>query len=142
VVEPSTETSRYVLEFPATLAGFEEASRSLRRIIAARRLSETPRQNVELVFEEIATNIVRHGSPTGDIRAVVGFEKDQVVLLFEDDGVPFDPRNRPEPEMPSSLDDAVVGGLGLVLVKKLSSRLDYERTPQKRNRLTVAIPAH
>ena len=66
---------------------------------------------------------------------------DQAVdLILEDDGVPFDPLRQPEPAVPESIDETQVGGLGLVLVRKLSTRMHYERTPQKRNRLTLSMP--
>jgi hypothetical protein len=49
-------------------------------------------------------------------------------------------RVQPDPVLAGHLDDATVGGLGLMLVRKFG-RIDYERTPQKRNRLTVTISA-
>ena len=129
-----------VLRFPPTLAGFQAAGRALTSILESRDLDGGARHNVQLVFEEIATNIVRHGSASGDVEVGITLDDHEVVLTFEDDGKPFDPRTQPEPPAPSSLDDARIGGLGLVLVRKFSTRIDYERTPQSLNRLTVAIP--
>ena len=134
-------TSQHGLRFPGTLAGFEEAAGALRGLLDAQQLEDGARFNVELAFEEIATNIVRHGSPTGDVEVTIVFDDHEIVLTFEDDGVPFDPRDRPDPPAPTSIDDVRVGGLGVFLVKKISTRLTYERTPGRRNRLTLAIPA-
>jgi anti-sigma regulatory factor (Ser/Thr protein kinase) len=133
-------TNQHLLRFPSTSAGFEAAARDLRALLDTRPLGVEPRYHVELAFEEIATNIVRHGSSTEDIEVTIDFGEDEVVLTFEDNGVPFDPRELPEPVPPPSIDDAQSGGLGLVLVRKISKRLSYERTPQCRNNLTVAIP--
>jgi serine/threonine-protein kinase RsbW len=131
-----------VLRFPPTLAGHADAAVSLRQLLDARQLADGVRYNVELAFEEITANIVRHGSPTGEVKVRVEFTEDEIVLTFEDDGVPFDPREQPTPHSATSLEDAPIGGLGLVLVRKISTRMDYERTADERNHLTLAIAAH
>jgi anti-sigma regulatory factor (Ser/Thr protein kinase) len=134
-------TSRHAVRFPGTFAGLEVAGSTLRQLLDERQLAGAPRYNVELAFEEIGANIVRHGSPTSDVEVAIVFTPDETVLQFEDDGVPFDPREHTEPTLPQSLDDALVGGLGIMLVRKVSTRVHYERTPQQRNQLTVAISA-
>jgi anti-sigma regulatory factor (Ser/Thr protein kinase) len=133
--------SRHVLRFSGTFAGFEEAANALQRLLEGTQLRASTRFNVELAFEEIGSNIVRHGSPTGDVQVAIAFDDDEVVLTFEDDGAPFDPGSHPAPLKPSSLDDAPIGGLGVMLVKRFSTRMEYERTAHDRNRLTLAIAA-
>ena len=133
-------TPQQVLRFPPTLAGLDTAAAWLRALIG-REVNDDARYNLELVFEEVAANIVRHGHPTGDIETAVRFDADEIVLTFEDDGVAFDPGEGPARALPSSLDEARVGGLGLVLLRKIVTRMTYERTAQKRNILSLAIPA-
>jgi len=135
-------TNQHVLRFPGTRAGFEEAANALRGVLDARGVSGGPRYNVELAFEEVATNIVRHGSPRGDVEVIIAFDDREIVLTFDDDGTAFDPREQPAPPVPASIDEAALGGLGLVLVRKISSRLTYERTSRNHNQLTLAIAAH
>jgi serine/threonine-protein kinase RsbW len=133
-------SSSEVLWFPGTRSGFEGAAATLRGLLDIRRLDGALRYKVELAFEEIVTNIIRHGSPTENVEVAVAFDEREIVLTFADDGVPFDPCEQPVPTPPGSLDDAVVGGLGLVLVSKIAARMTYARTPQRRNHLTLAIP--
>ena len=64
-----------------------------------------------------------------------------IVMIFEDDGLPFDPCSRPDPSLPRTLADAQVGGLGLLLVRRMATTLRYERTPTHRNRLLVTLPS-
>jgi len=134
-------SDQHVLRFPGTRAGFENAAAALRGVLDARGLSDGPRYNVELAFEEVATNIIRHGSPHGDVEVVIAFSEHEIVLTFDDDGAAFDPREHPAPAVPASIDEAAPGGLGLVLVRKVTSRMTYERTSQHRNHLTLAISA-
>lgn len=139
--EPATGAAPYALRFPPTRAGFEEGARALGALLRDRALETDARFQVELVFEEIADNIVRHGSATGEVDVTVAFVGDEVVLTFQDDGAAFDLRERPDPPVPDSLDEARVGGLGLVLVRKVARSVEYERTRDDRNRLTLVIPA-
>ena len=134
-------THQHVLRFCATIAGLEEAAGALRSVLDEQQVNADPRFKVELAFEEVVANIIKHGRPTEDVEVAIRFDDDEIVLTFEDDGVPFDPLSRPDPVAPSSIDEAVVGGLGLVLVKNMTTRLDYERTPRHRNLLTLALPA-
>jgi anti-sigma regulatory factor (Ser/Thr protein kinase) len=62
-----------------------------------------------------------------------------VQLTFQDDGVRFDPRDRPDPAPPRDLEHAKTGGRGLMLIRSVSTALEYTRTPEGRNRLTVTV---
>jgi anti-sigma regulatory factor (Ser/Thr protein kinase) len=132
--------TEHVLRFPATATGFRDAVTALRLILDARPLHPRLRHDVGLVFDEVVTNILNHGRPTGDVDVLIRFGED-TTLVFEDDGVAFDPRTQPVPPVATRREDLRIGGLGIVIVRELSSRLDYERTPEGRNRLTLEIPA-
>lgn len=129
---------------PATRAGFAEAFVQFRRALDGHALGDRPRYLTELVFEEIVTNIIRHGYTDGrehGIRVSFSLDGDSIVLCFEDDGVPFDPRQDPSGEGPAPVSQGELGGRGLLLVRKAASRIEYVRTPDERNRVTVTIAA-
>jgi anti-sigma regulatory factor (Ser/Thr protein kinase) len=130
----------HVLHFPATAAGFRDAVLALRLILDARQLHPRHRHDIELVFDEIGTNIVNHAKATGAVEARIRFG-DGTTLVFEDDGEAFDPRTQPAPPATTRRADLRIGGLGLVIVRDLCPRFDYVRTPAGRNRLTLGIPA-
>ena len=114
----------------------------MRRALDREALGARARYNCELIFEEIVANIVGHGAVNDRAPAVqVTLESasDSIVLIFEDDGVPFDPRTRHEPAPVKSLQEAPIGGFGLMLVHRAASSLKYVRTVEERNRLTVEI---
>lgn len=95
---------------------------------------------VELVLEEWASNAFRHGGATR-----VAVEPDlrdaaDIGLRFEDDGRPFDPVAAAAVRLPSSIDDAQPGGLGLHLMRQYVSEWRHERC-DGRNRLSVKIRA-
>jgi anti-sigma regulatory factor (Ser/Thr protein kinase) len=134
-------SSRVDIRFPGTHAGFAQAFARLQEALDEARLGGGPRFHAELVFEEMVANIINHGAADGrELDVCVTFEPhpDSVVLTFDDDGVPFDPRNRPAPA-PCTLDETRIGGFGLVLVRHAARSLDYQRTASGRNRVTVTL---
>jgi anti-sigma regulatory factor (Ser/Thr protein kinase) len=131
------------LKFAATFDAYAQASTELARVLDARRLRPGPRYKVELVFEEIVSNIIRHGcarKPDCKVEVSVAFGAGVIVLDFHDDGQPFDPRDHAVADAPHTLDDAGHGGLGLLLVRKASATIAYERA-RDLNHLTVTIAA-
>ena len=132
----------FSVQFRGTVPDFEAAFAQLRRALDEARIAATPRFKIELAFEEIVANIVRHAAPPGgdvaDIRVTLDARDDALVLTFDDNGAPFDPRARPDPIPARSLDEARIGGLGIMMVRRTST-MDYLRTTDGHNRLTVTI---
>ncbi len=92
----------------------------------------TPRvvNRLEVVFEEIVSNIVRHGFTPGSrqsiaVAVIAGAEA--LRLVFEDDGAPFDPLLHGAPPPLRTLADAPLGGLGVALVRRLAADIRYTR---------------
>ncbi len=133
----------FTAQFRGTVPAFEAAFAQLRRALEQAGIADTVRYKVELAFEEIVANIVRYASPPGgggaDIRVGMEARDDTLVLTFDDDGTPFDPRARPDPIPARSLGEARIGGLGIMMVRRAARDIDYVRTPGERNRLTVTI---
>ncbi len=115
----------------------------LRSALDAESLDAATRYNTELVFEEVVANIIGHGAPDGralDVRVTLQACPDSIILTIDDNGVPFDPRGRADPLPPKSLAEARAGGFGLLLVRHAATSLDYLRTAEGQNRLTVRLP--
>jgi len=141
---PELETRRTtdVVAFAGSRAGFERALGGFRAILDRHALDPRRRYRCELVFEEIVSNIIRHGCADDrehHISVTVAVDGDRVKLHFEDDGAAFDPRQR-VPVRAESV-DSDSGGRGLALVRSVSERIDYERTPHHENHLDVTIAA-
>ena len=130
-----------VIRLPATFAEFARAAAELREALEAHAIDSKPRYSAELVFEEIVSNVIRHGCSDRvqcSIEVSLSFREEAIVMRFQDDGPPFDPRGYELPAMPRSLEDARHGGLGLLLVTRASQRIEYEWA-KLRNNLTITI---
>jgi len=86
---------------------------------------------VRLCVEEALANVVTHGFEEEDDGApiLLGFEAHpgELKVVVEDQGMAFDPLQAPAPALPTSLEDAAIGGRGISLIKSYASRLAYER---------------
>ncbi len=110
---------------------------------------------VEVAFEEVVANIIRHGfRPQSDqvLFVQAANRPAEIELVFEDEGVAFDPLAKAARPAPASLEEAEIGGLGIPLVRKMTLRARYEHlagAPSDRpvrgrafapvNRLTLAF---
>ena len=95
---------------------------------------------INLVVEELFTNMVRHNEGGGD-QITVSIERldNRVHLELVDINVePFDPETAEVPPVEAGIEERRPGGLGIYLVKKMVDDLNYEyEIENRRMRITV-----
>ena len=79
---------------------------------------------VDFIVEEIFVNIVNY-SKTEFVTINVEYDNPTLTMEFIDNGIEFNPLLAESPTMPSDIDEAQVGGLGIYLTKKIADELDY-----------------
>lgn len=129
-------------DLPAELWAEPRAQDLLARALEGVGAPSRTRGELALVLEELFVNVARYAYPGGAgrvrVRVVADGSARRVELTLEDEGVPFDPLGRPEPDRPSSALEARVGGLGIPLVRGLSESVSYERA-DGRNRVRATL---
>ncbi len=134
-----------LIPMPADIGGLEIARLQARQFLENNGIDEHTLTAVELVLEESVTNVLRYGYEPGstdhqiDIDLQVDPEEVQVLVI--DDGKPFDPLEEGGIVLPDTLDEAQVGGLGLLMIRNTASRLSYERI-DGHNRFLMTIPRY
>ena len=96
---------------------------------------------IEIAAEEAFVNVFHYAyeTRTGDIEVACGLEdNEKFVIELADSGVPFDPLSRAEPDISTGVMDREVGGLGILLIRKLMDDVRYRRTSEK-NILTLVM---
>ena len=87
------------------------------------------KMQIDIVIDELFGNIARYayGDGTGD--ATVQFEFDgptrTASVTFVDGGIPFNPLQKPDPDVTLAAEERAIGGLGIFMVKKTMDRLEY-----------------
>lgn len=95
--------------------------------------------HVALVIDEMLTNVMSHGAAHGGaVRVRIDILPDRVTAEIIDPGLPFDPRTAPVPDLEADVENREIGGVGLLLVRTLTSELHYERS-RDRNHTRFAV---
>jgi len=80
---------------------------------------------MNVAVDEMYSNIIYYSkATTAKISCTV---KDRnIELVFVDDGVPFDPLSKSDPDTSLGAEDRSIGGLGILMVKKTMDSVDYK----------------
>lgn len=82
-----------------------------------------------LILEELYTNTITHGASDGRdvfIEVNLSIDKDELIMIYEDNGIPFNVLELPDPDLTASIENREVGGLGVHYVKTLTDSVEYE----------------
>ena len=82
-----------------------------------------------VAIEEVFVNVARYAykDGEGDAELTIGFndESRTVTFIIKDKGVPFDPLQKPDPDITLSADERDIGGLGIFITKKTMDTVTY-----------------
>ena len=92
--------------------------------------SPKDRMQIAIAAEEIFVNIANYAyaPKSGKATVRVEFSKDPitVTITFMDNGKPFDPTKKSDPDITLSADERDIGGLGIFMTKKIMDNVVYE----------------
>lgn len=93
---------------------------------------------IEICVEEIFVNIAHYAYPQGAGWAEIHCQVDQgqALIRLEDEGIPFDPLRKADPDLSLDAQQRQIGGLGIFMVKKSMDQVAYIRE-EGRNKLTM-----
>ena len=85
--------------------------------------------DVQLALDEIVTNIVEYGYDDDDkhfidIKFILNEQSLKIIVI--DDANPYNILDKENPDTSLSLEDKPIGGLGIYLVKRLMTNIDYD----------------
>ncbi|MDH3879074.1 MAG: ATP-binding protein [Desulfobacterales bacterium] len=130
---------KYSFELKSDLSELESLCKHLNKFGRLTGLSEACITDVNIGLDELFTNIVSYGF-ADDLEHIIWFtmnlDNQVLTLTIEDEGIPFNPLEMKEPEVPADLIDVRIGGLGIHIVRKLMDDIHYNRK-QGRNKLTM-----
>ncbi|HSV19694.1 MAG TPA: ATP-binding protein [Casimicrobiaceae bacterium] len=129
-------------------ADTHETRRASQWLVAAADANRVPADatiRLDHCLDEALANVIAHGGPAATaspiglhfaVRRNAGACAADLTLLY--DGLAFDPsRHEPRPR-PANLQDASLGGLGLLMLRHFADALEYDRS-DGRNRLTITV---
>lgn len=108
----------------ADLASVEPVEDYVRSVMDAAGVPMKAANKVSICVDEVYSNIVHYSSAT-HARVICRAEADGVTVIFRDNGIPFDPTQKSDPDVTGDADQREIGGLGLFMVKKLMASVTY-----------------
>ncbi len=90
-----------------------------------------PEEKIEMIricAEEIFINIASYAYPEND--GVVQIEEEvfegAIRIMFADEGMPYNPLEKEDPDITASVQAREIGGLGIFMVKQMADQIRYE----------------
>ena len=98
-----------------------------------------------LIVDELIANTLMHGrsAPTARIDLSLEKQANQVMVIYSDHGVPFDPLHDLPPDQANrSLEERLIGGIGWRLIRSYCRSIEYSRIDDSNHlKLTRALHA-
>ena len=115
VVDAKTENLEQVLDY---VNGKLKAAGCLAKI----------QVQIDIAVEEIFVNIVHYAyqGAAGKARVRIQEEPEAVEIIFKDEGIPYNPLKKKDPDVTLSAGDRPIGGLGIYMVKKSMDHVSYD----------------
>jgi anti-sigma regulatory factor (Ser/Thr protein kinase) len=136
--------NRLVGVFPARIDALARVAAFVEEVAA---LAEFTRQDclrLSLVLEELFTNTVEHGyggDSEAPVQVACDVQRGRVAVTYEDAAPRFNPLAAVQPpDAAPAAGERAPGKLGLVLVARIASDLDYARA-EGRNRISLVVLA-
>ena len=126
---------------PATLDKLEEVNNYIVEILEELNCPPKARMQIEIAVEEIFVNIASYAyNPVvgkATVRLIVHENPLSVDIQFLDEGVPYNPLLREDPDITLSAEERGIGGLGIFMTKKTMDKISYSYDEGK-NVLTIS----
>ena len=91
-------------------------------------MSTTMKMN--LAIEEAVVNVMNYAYPAdvkGEVRIQAEVNDVRLKFTISDDGMPFDPTEKPDADITLPVEERSIGGLGIHLVRQIMDSINYER---------------
>lgn len=126
----NAEFQTHTIELKAELNALEEVVVFLEKGCADLHVPLAAQRALELSADEAVTNVISYAYPEGAagmVRLILERNGNEVSLIIEDQGRPFDEAKVAEPDLDAPLLDRKIGGLGVFLMHKMMDRVERTR---------------
>ena len=137
ISESDTMTTR---TFPGNYQSLEAISNFIIDQAEQENFTKNDIYAIQTAVDEACSNIIDHayrGENKGLINIQVQPIEKGLQIIIQDDGIPFDPDDVPEPDITSPLEIRKERGLGIFFMRKLMDRVIFDFSESAGNTLTL-----
>lgn len=138
-----------VFECEATIENFDKVTAFVEEELENNEVDMRSSMQLTIALEEIYVNIAHYAysktdadgnvipnTGTGPMKLSLDVSSEQVLMTFEDKGIPYNPLEKADPDITLSAEERDIGGLGIYMVKQSMDDVVYEHRDGK-NILTL-----
>jgi serine/threonine-protein kinase RsbW len=129
------------LRIPGVLANVGTACDFVVEIAEEAGLDERGIYHCRLAIEEACTNVIEHGYQFNGASKVIDIAcktfSDHITITIMDDGPPYNPLSKSDPDPQTPLWERTEGGWGVAFIKKVMDKVDYSYA-DNRNHLILS----
>lgn len=123
------ETAADELTIPAQLERLDEVLEFVQTRLEEHGCAQKAKMQIAVAVEELYVNIAHYAYGGGEGMAVIrvefGGNPEQAVIRFKDNGMPYNPLEKSDPDISLSAEERQIGGLGIFMVKKSMDAMEY-----------------
>lgn len=106
------------------IESMEMAAAFVEESLSSWQCPESTLNKVQVSIDEIFSNVIKY-SQANQAKITLKLLDKALEMMVEDDGTPYDPTREKEPDVTLSVEERQIGGLGIFMVKKLASQMEY-----------------
>ena len=121
------------------ISELEKVAQFIEEISEELGLSMELQMNLNLVMEEMVTNVIFYAYPQdeeADIELLVKSDGKELTFVLSDQGKEYDPTAKEDSDMSVNPAERELGGMGIFIVKNIMNKVSYQRLEGK-NLLTM-----
>ena len=129
------------IRVPAKLEHLEQLLEAVTSSARQAGIADSRIREIEVAAEEALVNVFHYAysGNQGDVEVVCkATGKEEFIVEIADSGRPFDPTTKREPDTAADIAHRKVGGLGILLIKRLMNDMKYRRESEK-NVLSLVV---
>ena len=116
------------LKIPAVLENLESSIDFVKQQFTAAGFGDKELLRIHLACEEAFVNVINYAyqDGQGDMIIDVTCRDDSCTIMLSDQGVPYDPMAKEDPDLDVPIEERQIGGLGIFMVKEIMDDVRYE----------------
>ena len=124
------------IEVPALVAELDRVNGFLHAELDKRLCPQRVQGQLDIAVEELFVNVCSYAYPdaapdapgTVRIQRTYAADPDSITVDIIDQGVPYNPLAKPDAVTPGNIEDVPIGGLGILMAKRVTDEMRYERS--------------
>jgi len=139
-IDPKSDETMLDISLPNRLPEIDRVNDTFTEFAEQCGIEMTIALKINMVFDDLLTNIISYAygedKTEHSIEIGLSYTDSRLSITIADDGIPFNPFTREDPDTNLGIEEREIGGLGILLVKKTMDETTYQRR-NNRNIITL-----